>query len=231
MVIIMELKIIAKVKSEFTDKFGIPRQSGILKKSRAQIVFEPEYRIREAVRGLEEFSHIWVLWGFSENDEKSWNPTVRPPRLGGNTRMGVFATRSPFRPNSIGLSSVELEKIEYTKDGPVLHILGADILDGTPVYDIKPYLAYTDCHIEAEGGFAGEVKDYCAEVEIPDDIAKGFHESFIENIIGILKHDPRPSYKKDETRIYGFTYGGYEIKFEGYGNKIKVLSIVKEEEK
>lgn len=227
----MELKIIAKVKSEFTDKFGIPRQSGILKKSPAQIVFEPEYQNREAVRGLEEFSHIWVLWGFSKNEEKSWSPTVRPPRLGGNTRMGVFATRSPYRPNPIGISSVELEKIEYTKEGPVLHIKGADILDGTPVYDIKPYLAYTDCHVEARGGFAGEVEDYCAEVEIPEELAKGLDESFIENLVCILKHDPRPSYKKDETRVYGFFYGGYEIKFEGFGTRINVISIEKEEEK
>lgn len=227
----MELKIIARVKSEFTDKFGIPRQSGIVDKIRAEVIFEPEYRSREAVRGLEDYSHIWLLWGFSENEDKPWSPTVRPPRLGGNTRMGVFATRSPYRPNPIGLSSVELEKIEHTNEGPVLHIKGADILDGTPVYDIKPYLSYTDCHVDSKGGFAGDVKDYCAAVEIPGDIVKCFDEGFIENITGILKHDPRPSYKKDETRIYGFFYGGYEIKFEGYENKIKVLSIEKEEEK
>ena len=227
----MELKIIAKVESEFTDKFGIPRQSGIVKKSRGKIIFEPEYRMREAVRGLEEFSHIWILWGFSENEEKTWSPTVRPPRLGGNTRMGVFATRSPYRPNPIGMSSVELEKIEYTKAGPVLHILGADILNGTPVYDIKPYLAYTDCHEDATGGFTGEVKDYFAEVEIPEEMAKGMEKDFLENLTGILKHDPRPSYKKNETRVYGFFYGGYEIKFEGIGSRIKVISIEKEDVK
>ncbi|MBO4990912.1 MAG: tRNA (N6-threonylcarbamoyladenosine(37)-N6)-methyltransferase TrmO [Firmicutes bacterium] len=210
----MELKIIARIHSDFPTKFGIPRQSGLVKGLRATVVFEPEYRIAEAVRGLEDFSHIWLVWQFSQAVRQDWSPTVRPPRLGGNKRMGVFATRSPFRPNAIGLSSVELESIEYTKDlGPVLHVSGADLMDGTPIYDIKPYLPYADSHPEARGGFAQAVERRELAVDFPTELLEQVAEDRREGLVELLKQDPRPAYQKDPQRVYGFPFGGLEIKF------------------
>ena len=193
-------------------KFGIPRQSGIADKVSARIIFEPGYRNPEAVRGLEKFSHIWLIWQFSESLGKAWSPTVRPPRLGGNTRMGVFATRSPFRPNPIGLSAVELKRVEYDpKLGPVLHILGADLLDGTPIYDIKPYIPYADAYPEARGGFTDKNEfptlavQFDGGLAIPDDIK--------DELECVLSQDPRPQYHNDPGRIYGMDFHGYNIKF------------------
>ena len=210
----MELKMIAKIHTDFPTKFGIPRQSGLVEELKATIVFEPEYRVADAVRGLEDFSHIWLLWQFSEAVRKDWSPTVRPPRLGGNKRMGVFSTRSPFRPNAIGLSSVRLERVELSKElGPVLHVSGADLMEGTPIFDIKPYLPYVDAHPEAAGGFAASLTAYELAVEFPGELLKHIPEAKREALTAILKQDPRPAYQKDPGRMYGFPFGGYEIKF------------------
>lgn len=205
---------IGKIYTDFPDKFGIPRQSGLIESLEARIIFEPEFRVPEAFRGLEGFSHIWLLWGFSETEKKRWYPTVRPPRLGGNRRMGVFATRSPFRPNAVGLSCVRLDHIEFgTKDGPVLHVLGADLMDQTPIYDIKPYLPITDCRQEAESGFAEQTREYSLQVEFPEELLANIEERHRESLISILSHDPRPSYQKDAERVYGMRFAGYEIRF------------------
>ena len=210
----MELKIIAKIHTDFPTKFGIPRQSGLVEGLKAQIVFEPEYRVAEAVRGLEEFSHIWLIWQFSEAVRKDWSPTVRPPRLGGNKRMGVFSTRAPFRPNAIGLSSVKLEKVEISKElGPILHVSGADLMDGTPIYDIKPYLPYVDAHPEATGGFAQPLAEYALEVAFPEELLERIQTDRREGLVALLKQDPRPAYQKDPARVYGFPFAGLEIKF------------------
>ena len=222
------MKIIAKIHTDFKEKFGIPRQSGLVDSLRARIVFEPEYRVREALRGIEDFSHLWLIWEFSEAKRDEWSPTVRPPRLGGNKRMGVFATRSPFRPNSIGLSSVKLIGIEHTEnEGDVLIVSGADLLDGTPIFDIKPYLPFTDSHPDAKGGFADDKKDYEAEVIIPEDVAKGIDQNRLTEIKELLLQDPRPSYRDDENREYGMSYAGMEISFVATKNIITVTSIVK----
>lgn len=220
----MDLKIIARVKSDFPEKFGIPRQSG-LAQVKAQIVFEPEYRVKEAVRGLEGYSHIWVLWQFSEAIRENWSPTVRPPKLGGNKRMGVFATRSPFRPNPIGLSAVKLEKIDLDcPDAPVLHIVGADIMDNTPVYDIKPYLPYSDAYPDAQGGFALQdrvgLKVECSEtllLKIPVEKREG--------LISLLAQDPRPAYQEDPERIYTMSYSSFQVSFKSDGGIILVTDI------
>ena len=210
----MELKTIAKIHTDFPTKFGIPRQSGLVEDLKATIVFQPEYRVAEAVRGLEEFSHIWLIWQFSEAVREDWSPTVRPPRLGGNKRMGVFATRSPFRPNAIGLSSVRLERIEITKElGPVLHVAGADLMDGTPIYDIKPYLPYADSHPSATGGFAASVIHYALDVEFPEELLNLVEEERRQGLIQLLKQDPRPAYQRNPQRVYGFPFAGREIKF------------------
>lgn len=221
----MEMKIIARVESDFSTKFGIPRQSGIAKGLTSRIVFEPKYRDAHAVRGLEEFSHIWLIWQFSENIREGWSPTVRPPRLGGNTRIGVFATRSPFRPNEIGLSSVKLEKIEYGNRGPVLIISGADLMDGTPIFDIKPYLPFTDSHPEAVSGFAERVADYSLNVEFNCDFPADFPENKKEALNIVLENDPRPSYKEDSHHLYGFVFAGFEIKFYVENGVLKVKEI------
>lgn len=207
------MKIIARIKTDFKEKFGIPRQSGITE-GVARIVFEPEYRRREAFVGLEGYSHLWLIWQFSEAIRDGWSPTVRPPRLGGNKRMGVFATRSPYRPNPIGLSSVKLIGIEYTKDdGPVLTVSGADMLDGTPIYDIKPYLAYTDSHPDAVGGFADGVIDYKIEVDFPAELLEKIDTGSRKDLITLLENDPRPSYKKACEKEYGMKFSDYEIFF------------------
>ncbi len=210
------LRVIAHVRSPFSQKFGIPRQAGLVPELAAEIEFLPAYRNPDALRGMEGYSHLWLVWQFSKavKEDGSWSPTVRPPRLGGNTRMGVFATRSPYRPNALGLSSVALERIEYTSDrGPILHIRGADLLDGTPIFDIKPYLPFTDSHPDAVGGFADEKKDYALTVSVPDDILARIPPAHRDTIRALLAEDPRPSYQDDPTRIYGMEYGRYEVKF------------------
>lgn len=216
------MKIIARIHTPFNTKFGIPRQSGVAAEVKGEIVFEPEYREPEAVRGLEGFSHIWLIWCFSESVTDKWSPTVRPPRLGGNVRMGVFATRSPFRPNPIGLSSVELEKIEFTSDrGPVLHVRGADLMDGTPIFDIKPYVAYADSHPDALSGFLGAATFKKLRVTLPD----GVSDALPEGLIDVLSNDPRPRYHDDPERVYGMQYAGHEVKFRVSGDELTVLSI------
>ncbi len=219
------MKIIAHIKTDFKEKFGIPRQSGLVEETQGKIIFEKEYRIPEAFRGLEKFSHIWILWNFSKAERENWTPTVRPPLLGGNKRMGVFATRSPFRPNPIGLSCVKLEKIEQTKEhGTVLYVRGADLMDGTPIYDIKPYLPYTDSHPDAVGGFTENLSERKVSVKIECD---GFHKIPQEKqteIIKILEQDPTPSYK-EEGKVYGMNYGGYEVKFYIKDKMLHIISL------
>ena len=208
------MRIIAHIRSDFPEKFGIPRQSGLVDALKATVVFEPEYRSPDAFRGLEGYSHIWLVWQFSKAVREDWSPTVRPPRLGGNTRMGVFATRSPFRPNAIGLSSVRLEKVEIHPDlGPVLHVSGADLMDGTPIFDIKPYLPYTDAHPEAIGGFAFQQKWDVLQVDFPGELLRKVPESRREGLIAVLAQDPRPAYQTDPDRIYGMSFGGVEVRF------------------
>lgn len=220
------MKIIAKIKTEFPTKFGIPRQSGIIETLKGKVVFEPEYRNPEAVRGLEEFSHLWLIWEFSEAKRDTWSPTVRPPRLGGNVRKGVFATRSPFRPNPIGLSSVKLERIEIdTKLGPVLHVSGADLMDGTPIYDIKPYIAYTDSHPEAISGFASKPAEYLLEVVFPEELLQKVPEKHRKSLIAVLEHDPRPQYQDDPERVYGMAFGNLEVRFKVIDLQLIVLEI------
>lgn len=208
------MKIIAHIHTDFPTKFGVPRQSGIIPSLQGRIVFEPEYRNADAVRGLDEFSHIWLIWEFSEAVRDTWSPTVRPPRLGGNTRKGVFATRSPFRPNAIGLSSVKLEKIEIENElGPVLYVSGADLMDGTPIFDIKPYIAYTDSHPDAISGFATRPAEYELEVVIADELLVKVPKEQRESLKAVLAHDPRPQYHDDPERIYGMQFGQIEVKF------------------
>lgn len=220
----MTLKTIAHIKSDFSTKFGIPRQSGLVNTS-AKIIFEPDYRDDSALRGLEEFSHLWLIWGFSENKQEKWSPTVRPPRLGGNKRMGVFATRSPNRPNPLGLSSVKIEKIfRDGENATVITVSGADLLDGTPIYDIKPYLSYTDSHPEATGGFADNVLTDSLTVEFQDGLREKADSSDIENLISILKSDPRPHYQNDD-RVYAFEYAKYHIEFRVQDGVLTVVGI------
>ena len=222
------MNIIARIHTDFASKFGVPKQSGIVSELKAQIVFEPEYRNADAVRGLDEFSHIWLLWQFSGAVRQSWSPTVRPPRLGGNQRIGVFASRSPFRPNHIGLSSVRLERVELTADrGPVLHVLGADLMDGTPILDIKPYIAYADSHPEATGGFTDKVQARTVEPVIPPELMKRVPIEKQAALLGVLAHDPRPTYQEDPERIYGFGFAGMEIKFRVENGKLLVLDVIK----
>ena len=217
------MHIIATIRSDFPTKFGIPRQSGLVEELKATIVFEPEYRNPDALRGLEEFSHIWLIWQFSEAVRDKWSPTVRPPRLGGNTRMGVFATRSPFRPNAIGLSCVKLEEIRKDpKLGTVLVVSGADLMDGTPILDIKPYLPYADSHPEALGGFTGNVGGKVLEVDFPPELLAQVPEGKRGALIGVLSRDPRPSYQHDPGRVYGMAFGGWEVGFSVDGDTLRV---------
>jgi tRNA-Thr(GGU) m(6)t(6)A37 methyltransferase TsaA len=220
------MKPIARIHTDFPTKFGIPRQSGIIDSLQGRIVFEPEYRNAEAVRGLEEFSHIWLIWEFSEAVRDSWSPTVRPPRLGGNVRKGVFATRSPFRPNPIGLSSVKLERVEIDpKLGPILLVSGADLMDGTPIYDIKPYIAYTDSHPDAVSGFASKPAEYLLEIDFPETLLQKVPENQRGSLIAVLQHDPRPQYHDDPKRVYGMAFGGMEVKFKVEEGLLTVVSI------
>lgn len=220
------MKIIARIHSDFPTKFGIPRQSGLVEDLRATVVFEPAYRNPDALRGLEDFSHIWLIWQFSEALRDTWSPTVRPPRLGGNTRMGVFATRSPFRPNAIGLSSVRLEAVEQDRElGPVLQVSGADLMDGTPIFDIKPYLPYADCHKDATGGFAGSTEGETLEVDLPERWRALVPEDKREALLGVLAHDPRPSYQRDPERVYGMDFAGFTVRFTVRGSVLTVCEV------
>ena len=221
----MEIKIIARIYTDFKEKFGIPRQSGICE-SVGRIVFEKEYRRPEALRGIEGYSHLWLIWQFSEAVREEWSPTVRPPRLGGNKRMGVFATRSPFRPNPIGLSSVKLDRVEIDERlGPILHVSEIDMLDGTPIYDIKPYLPYSDCHTDAVGGFGAEVKEHKLKVVFPEEYLNIFPECERNNIIAILEQDPRTAYIHDEEREWGVAYAGYNVIFYVVGDTLTVRGV------
>ncbi len=220
------LKIVARIRSPFAEKFGVPRQSGLAEGVRSSVVFEPEYRSADAVRGLEEFSHVWLIWQFSENRREGWSPTVRPPRLGGNERMGVFATRSPYRPNAIGMSSVRLEGIDLDPDlGPVLRVSGADLMDGTPILDVKPYLAYTDSHPDAAGGFTDRTEMTPLEVDFPPALLEKIPPEHREGLIGALRCDPRPRYQDDPERVYGVTYGGRNVKFTVNGGVLTVAAV------
>ena len=217
---------IAKMKSDFSSKFGIPRQSGLVEELCSTIIFEPEFRNKDALRGLEDFSHLWIIWQFSQAVRSEWSPTVRPPRLGGNTRMGVFATRSPFRPNSIGLSCVRLLGLEETEEyGTVIHVGGADLMDGTPILDIKPYIPYSDSHPDALGGFTQTADDFILQVNFPDDLLQIIPEGKRDALIGVLSHDPRPSYQSDPDRIYGLDFAGYNIRFTVKENILTVCQV------
>lgn len=225
------MNIIARIHNDFPSKFGIPRQSGLVDSLCATIVFEPPYRNPDALRGLEDYSHIWLIWQFSQNQREGWSPTVRPPRLGGNTRMGVFATRSPFRPNPLGLSAVKVERIElHTPLGPVIHISGADLMNDTPIYDIKPYLPFVDSHPEATGGFADQARDHALSVNIPPNWLSVVPQAHQAALIGILSHDPRPSYQHDPQRIYGLPFAGMEIKFTVSDDQLTVIQITHHKE-
>ena len=220
------LHIIARIRSDFPTKFGIPRQSGLVEDLRATVVFEPEYRNPDALRGLEEFSHLWLIWQFSQAVRENWSPTVRPPRLGGNTRMGVFATRSPFRPNPIGLSCVRLVGMEKDPElGHVLVVAGADLMDGTPILDIKPYLPYADSHPEALGGFTGNVGGKVLEVDFPPELLERVPEDKREALIGVLSRNPRPSYQHDPERVYGMAFAGLEVRFSVDGDVLHVRAV------
>ena len=221
-----EMRPIARIRSDFGSKFGVPRQSGLVDALEAAEVFEEPYRNPDALRGLEGFSHIWLIWAFHQSQRPEWSPTVRPPRLGGNQRVGVFASRSPFRPNPIGLSSVRLDHIAYTDAlGPVLHVRGADLVDGTPILDIKPYLPYGDCHPEATGGFASEPARPTLEVEIPPALLDQLPPDRREALRDVLALDPRPRYQQDPDRVYGFLFAGQEVRFTVDGDRLQVVDI------
>ena len=224
----VNIQVIARMHSDFATKFGIPRQSGLVEELRSTIVFEPEFRNADALRGIEDFSHLWIIWQFSEAVRQGWSPTVRPPRLGGNTRMGVFATRSPFRPNNLGLSSVKLLGVEHTeKFGTVLHVGGADLMDGTPIFDIKPYIPYGDCHPEATGGFTDNAGEFLLKVEFPEKLLNLLPVEKREAAVGVLSHDPRPSYQRKPDRVYGLTFAGFDIRFQVQEDVLTVLEVVK----
>ena len=216
---------IAYIKSPFTSKFGIPRQSG-LSQVKAEIVFEKDYAVPEALRGLEAFSHLWLVWGFSENLDKGWSPTVRPPRLGGNTRVGVFATRSPFRPNGLGLSSVKLEEIKTDpKAGPVIVVSGADLMDGTPIFDIKPYISM-DCHPDAVCGFQEHTREHQLQVLMGDGMLNLIQPDYRDGLLACLSQDPRPSYQNDSDRVYGFPFAGFDVRFRVNGDVLTVVEMI-----
>ena len=217
---------IAHIRSDFPTKFGVPRQAGLVDSLRAAVVFEPEFRVPEALRGIEGFSHLWLIWEFSQAKRTGWSPTVRPPRLGGNTRLGVFATRSPFRPNPIGLSCVKLEGVELSAPGgPLLLVSGADLMDGTPIFDVKPYIPYADCRPEAVGGFAGEAPEAALAVDIPPALLTRVPEDRREALTGVLALDPRPPYQADPDRVYGFGFAGMEVRFTVRGGVLTVTDI------
>ena len=224
----VNIQVIARMRSDFPTKFGIPRQSGLVEELRSTIVFEPEFRNADALRGIEGFSHLWIIWQFSEAVRTGWSPTVRPPRLGGNTRMGVFATRSPFRPNNLGLSSVKLLGVEHTQEyGTVLHVGGADLMDGTPIFDIKPYIPYGDCHPEATGGFTDTAGEFLLQVDFPPALRNILPQDKHAAAIGVLSHDPRPSYQRKPDRVYGITFAGFDIRFMVKDDTLTVIAVDK----
>lgn len=221
------LKVIARIQSDFPTKFGIPRQSGLIDALKSTIVFEPAYRNVDALRGLEGYSHIWLIWQFSETVKENWCPTVRPPRLGGNKKMGVFASRSPFRPNAIGISSVKLDKIQLEgPQGPLLFVSGADLMHGTPIYDIKPYLPYVDCHPDATGGFALQSKEGALTVDFPQQLRQLMPQENLEPLLEVLAQDPRPSYQNTPDRVYGFEFAGFEVRFTVEDNLLTVKELL-----
>ncbi|MDO5546399.1 MAG: tRNA (N6-threonylcarbamoyladenosine(37)-N6)-methyltransferase TrmO [Eubacteriales bacterium] len=223
-----EIQTIARMRSDFPTKFGIPRQSGLVEELRSTILFEPDYRNPDALRGIEGYSHLWLIWQFSAAVRQDWSPTVRPPRLGGNTRMGVFATRSPFRPNSLGLSCVRLLGVEDTKEfGTVLHVGGADLMDGTPIFDIKPYMPYSDSHPDALGGFTDHAEDFLLDVEFPPYLLAQIPPQKQQALLGILRHDPRPSYQRDPQRIYGLPFAGFDIRFRVTDQTLTIVEVAK----
>ncbi len=223
----IKMHVIARMNSDFSTKFGIPRQSGLVDSLESTIVFEPEFQNDDALRGLEDYSHLWIIWQFSEAVREDWSPTVRPPRLGGNTRMGVFATRSPFRPNAIGLSSVKLIGLEQTRDnGTVIRVSGADLMDGTPILDIKPYIPYCDCRADASGGFTDSAGDFLLEVKIADALLNLLPQNKRDALIGVLSHDPRPAYQKQPNRIYGISFSGFDIRFQVEDKTLTVVDVI-----
>lgn len=223
------MKIIARIQSDFPQKFGIPRQSGLVPETRARVVFEPAYRVPEALRGIEGYSHLWLIWVFSKAERPGWSPTVRPPRLGGNERMGVFATRSPYRPNAIGLSCVTLERVEWdAKDGPALVVGGADLMDGTPILDVKPYLPYADSHPGARGGFAAEKTDYALAVDFPPELEAILPQEKRRALRGVLAGDPRPAYQQDPERVYGVSFAGFDVRFRVRDGVLTVVQVERE---
>ncbi len=223
---ICPMHVIAHIRSDFPTKFGIPRQSGLVEALRSNVIFEPDYRSAEALRGIEEYSHIWLIWQFSANAGLGWSPTVRPPRLGGNQRMGVFATRSPFRPNPIGLSSVRLLGVENTRQwGPVLHVSGADLMDNTPIFDIKPYIPYGDCHPDATGGFTDRKERRPLAVDCPSQLLSLLPEDRREALLGVLSNDPRPAYQQDPDRVYGLAFAGFDVRFTVKDALLRVCEI------
>ena len=219
------MKVIARIRNGYDGKFGVPRQSGLVEEVISTVVFEPEYRVAEALRGIEEFSHLWLIWAFDRAEREEWSPTVRPPRLGGNTRVGVFATRSPYRPNAIGLSCVRLTAVEKGSEGTVLKVAGADLMNGTPIYDIKPYLPYADCRPEATGGFTDRTEKRRVEVEIPADVAEKIPEEERKALEAVLREDPRPAYQDDPDRVYAFEFSGRHVEFRVEGEVLTVLEI------
>lgn len=220
----MEITPIAHIRTDFGSKFGVPRQSGVVEELQARIVFEPAYRNPDALRGLEDFSHLWILWHFSEVKQEGWSPTVRPPRLGGNTRMGVFATRSPYRPNPIGLSAVKIVGVDlHTPEGPVITVAGADLMDGTPIFDLKPYLAYADSHPDAKGGFVEGLTDRSVRVDCDTALLNGLPEDTRKSLLAVLAHDPRPTYQNDPERVYGMEFAGHNVRFTVADGVLKVV--------
>lgn len=220
----MEITPIAHIRTDFGSKFGVPRQSGVVEELQARIVFEPAYRNPDALRGLEDFSHLWILWHFSEVKQEGWSPTVRPPRLGGNTRMGVFATRSPYRPNPIGLSAVKIVGVDlHTPEGPVITVAGADLMDGTPIFDLKPYLAYADSHPDAKGGFVEGLTDRSVRVDCDPALLNGLPEDTRKSLLAVLAHDPRPTYQNDPERVYGMEFAGHNVRFTVADGVLKVV--------
>ena len=223
-----QMKVIARIHTAFADKFGVPRQSGLIPELQGKIVFEPEFRNADAVRGLDGYSHLWLIWQFSKAVREDWSPTVRPPRLGGNERMGVFATRSPFRPNALGLSCVKLDKVELdAKLGPVVYVSGVDMMDGTPIFDIKPYLAYADSHPEAIGGWTDGVERKSLQVSCGADLLKKVPAAQQDALRAVLEADPRPRYQDDPQRVYGMTFAGQNVKFRVEGDTLYVLEVEK----
>ena len=221
----MSMKTIARIRNPYDGKFGVPRQSGLVEQVVSTIEFEPEFRVAEALRGIEEFSHLWLIWAFDRAERDGWSPTVRPPRLGGNRRVGVFATRSPFRPNAIGLSCVKLVAVEKGNEGTVLKVAGADLMNGTPIYDIKPYLPYADCRPEATGGFTDRTVKRTVRVELPEAYTKEMKQEEREALVAVLREDPRPAYQDDPERVYAFEFGGRHIEFKVDGDLLTVTKL------